>query len=130
MEHKRIYLYSAVAWTCVIAILCLVNFSGLPSVGVKNTDKLVHFVLHFVFTALWILYLISKTEKWSLIKIYGIIFSVSLSYGILIEIAQDLFTVSRRADILDVCANATGSIIAIAVLIAYKNMLPQINSNK
>ncbi len=92
----------------------------MPSVGVKNTDKLVHFVLHFVFTALWILYLISKTEKWSLRKIYGIIFSVSLSYGILIEIAQDLFTVSRRADVLDVCANATGSIIAIAVLIAYK----------
>lgn len=120
MEHKRIYLYSAVVWTFVIAILCLVNFSNLPSVGVKNTDKLVHFVLHFVFTALWILYLISKTEKWSLRKIYGIIFSVSLSYGILIEIAQDLFTVSRRADVLDVCANATGSIIAIAVLIAYK----------
>lgn len=130
MEPKHIYFLGAVIWSFLIAVLCLTSFSDLPSVNLQNTDKFVHFTFHFVFTGLWILYLTSKTEKSVFGKIYGIVFSVSLFYGISIEIAQALFTVSRRADILDVCANATGSLMFIIFIIVYKKLLPQIKSNK
>lgn len=120
MELKRIYFWCAVIWSILIAVLCLTSFSDLPSVNLENTDKYVHFTFHLVFTELWILYLISKIENWSLGKIYGIVFLASLIYGSLIEIAQALFTVTRKADILDVCANVTGSIIAVIIIMIYK----------
>lgn len=122
---KNIYFWLAAIWTILIGVLCLASFSDLPTVNLKNTDKYVHFTFHFVFTTLWILYLIYKKESPINIKIYGIVFLTSLFYGIGIEFAQDYFTVTRKADILDVCANATGSIIAIIVIIFYKKNLAQ-----
>ena len=43
-------------------------------------------------------------------------FFLSLSYGVLIEIAQQLFTKTRQADVLDVLANITGAILAVILI--------------
>ena len=112
LEPKYFYLWLAELWTLIIAFLCLVSFKKLPSLGVKSADKYVHFTFHFIFTILWVLYLLNKDSnenkvmKTILIKI----FLASLVYGILIEIAQSFFTATRQGDVLDVMANATGSI--------------------
>lgn len=49
------------------------------------------------------------------------VFLVSVTYGILIEILQEVFTTTRKADIMDVLANAIGGLIAVIGLALYKN---------
>jgi VanZ family protein len=81
-----------------------------------NFDKLGHLAFYFGTTLSWFLYFKSqKTEKGykkSLIKA----FLFSFVYGILIEVAQGLFTASRQPDIKDVLANTIGALLAISLI--------------
>ena len=116
--HKNIYLSAALLWTFSILILCLVSFSKLPDVAIKNADKYVHFTFHFVFVTIWFLYYNCKNAKNSL-KSIVVIFLVSIFFGILIEIAQQDFTTTRKGDILDVFANTTGAFSAFIIILTY-----------
>jgi len=90
----------------------------MPSVGIKSADKYVHSIFHFVFTALWFLGLYQNAPvKKSLLKVL----SLSICYGVSIEILQGLCTSTRNADIYDVMANTTGAILAVLVLYIYSN---------
>lgn len=110
LEHKKGYLFLAVFWTLFIAYLCLTDFNKLPNIKIGGLDKSVHFILHFFFTLFWYLYLSSmKSSKKNLI-LY--VFIASVLYGSLIEIAQGLFTTTRKADVLDVFANSIGAVLA------------------
>lgn len=122
-EPNHFYLCLAILWTLIIAVLCLVSFNDLPSIGIKgsNIDKYIHFVFHFGFTMFWFLYLKAR-NKVSLFKI----FIASFLYGIAIEIAQGLFTTTRSADVLDVIANLCGSTIAIGMI----SLLPKFYNKK
>lgn len=100
---RNIWLVAAVLWTVLIAVLSLVNFDAIP-VPIKSgrVDKIVHVIFHFVFTLLWSRYLTSRTFAWR-------VFTSSAGYGILLELAQEFFTVNRHADIMDVLANLGGA---------------------
>lgn len=111
----------AVGWTLLIAVLCLVKFTDLPSIGVSGADKYVHFTLHFVFTMLWGYYLWLKLNEIALTKIIFVVTS-SLCYGILIEILQETLTTTRRADIFDVVANFSGALVALLLFILIKRL--------
>ena len=116
---KKAILVLAVGWTVLIAVLCLVKFTDLPSLGVSGADKYVHITLHFVFTMLWGLYSWKRQNEIGLNKI-AIIIVISICYGILIEILQETCTTTRHADIFDVLANGTGATIALVVFILIK----------
>lgn len=93
------------------------NSKSLPKIGIGfgGFDKVVHVFLHFVFAVLWSGYIKARDEyeiKQALQVILG-----SLLYGVAIEIAQALFTTSRKADIADVGANTLGAVLAIALLL-------------
>lgn len=115
--HKNIYLFLAVSWTMLVFFLCLLSVGSLPKLSIKvsGVDKVVHFTFHFVFVLLWFLYLKNKKIKPVLVKI----FLASFSFGVLIEICQSIFTLTRQADVKDVLANATGAITAITILFLY-----------
>ena len=118
LARSKFYLIAAICWTFVIAILCLVSFKKLPSVDVKSADKYVHALFHFGFTILWYLYFkMQNGGKW-LLKI----FLFSLAYGATIEIMQGLFTETRQADLHDIAANCSGSLIAVLVIILYDKL--------
>ena len=116
---KKIILGIAIFWTFLIAVLCLVQFNDLPSFGVSGMDKYVHFTFHFGFTFLWSIYFCSLLKNITF-KTVITVFSVSVSYGILIEFLQGAYTTTRKADIMDVLANASGALIAIIALLLYK----------
>lgn len=82
----------------------------MPSIGISGIDKYVHGTLHFVFTLLWFLY--RKNESTNPKQLVLNVIGMSLVYGILIEVAQEFLTVSRKADMLDVAANASGAVAA------------------
>ena len=124
LEHKYFYLWLAELWTLFIAYLCLTSAKDLPNVelinkmGLQSIDKYVHFTLHFVFSTLWFQYLKNKESNKNK-PLQGILAKVLLAsfiYGVLIEIAQSLFTTTRQGDVIDVMANTSGAIVAIGLL--------------
>lgn len=111
-----IFLVLSILWTLTIAILCLVSFSKMPSVGISGADKYVHATFHFVFVVLWFLALYQKQKlKNTLLKV--LLFSIA--FGILMEFLQEILTKTRTADIFDVFANTAGAIIAVLALYWY-----------
>ena len=126
---KNVIFGLAVAWTALIAFLCLVKLNNLPSLGVSGADKYVHFTFHFVFTVLWGYYIFLNQHKLELKKI-GLLVFISLCYGILIEFMQELFTTTRHADIFDVLANLTGATIAFSLLVIFKNNKSKTNTQQ
>ncbi len=116
----------AISWTILIAVLCLVKFSNLPSFGVSGADKFVHFTFHFVFTILWGFYSWAKLNEITIAKI-GSVVILSFCYGILIEILQEIFTKTRHADIFDVLANGTGALVALVFFVLIKRQKLQTN---
>jgi VanZ family protein len=94
--------------------------SDVPSIKIVGIDKIVHILLHLVFTFFWGITLV-KSGKWdSFSKVMYVSFLLSLVFGLLIEFIQGYFTTSRSADITDVLANTFGSLFAIALLYQYK----------
>ncbi|MDN3676109.1 VanZ family protein [Flavobacterium paronense] len=116
---KKAILSLAIGWTILIAILCLVKFNDLPSFGVSDADKYVHFTFHFVFTTLWGFYLWGNERALS--KIVRLVI-ISLCYGILIEFLQETVTTTRHADIFDVLANLTGALFALGLFVLFKKL--------
>ena len=116
---NKIYLILALIWTTIVTFLCLINNNELPIPKFeKNTDKLGHMVFHIGITSLWFLYFKYKFVNVKKALIQAFLFS--FVYGILIEIAQGLFTTTRSADILDVAANATGALLVVGIVIVYQ----------
>lgn len=113
MAHKSIWLISAIFWTFIILFLCLVNSDDLPSLNlqVKGTDKVFHFILHFMFTSLWTLYLYAAAKNITTSEIVKIILS-SFLFGVLIELLQEYYTTSRNGDVFDVLSNTLGAFTA------------------
>ncbi len=110
---KSLLLPAAFLWTVMIAVLCLIDANELPKpeLDISSPDKYVHFTFHFMFTLLWITY---GRMKWR--NVLMKVFTASLVFGILIEICQEFFTTTRSADISDVLANVSGSLVAIILL--------------
>ena len=105
------YLFAAITWTLIIAYLCLESSADLPKVKVFGIDKIVHCGFHFVFVMLWFLFFWNNNSSKNFNKFLKESVLLSFSYGIAIEIAQQLFTTTRQADVFDVLANLTGAIL-------------------
>lgn len=124
LEHKKnLLLLLASSWTVIIAVLCLIKTDRLPTlgIGISGLDKIVHVIMHFVFTMLWSGYL-KTNSNFGKIQAIQVGFA-SLLYGIAIEVAQAVFTTSRKADFTDVCANSVGAILAIGLLLVSSNRI-------
>ncbi len=59
---------------------------------------------------------------WSFGKKAILVLLFALVYGAAIEVCQEQFTASRKADVYDVMANVSGSILAILVLRIAENV--------
>jgi glycopeptide antibiotics resistance protein len=74
--------------------------------------------------------MVVKKIKLSLKKTLIYAFLFSLLFGILIEVAQAIFTTTRKADILDVLANSLGGLFAVISILASMNLKTRIRQNK
>lgn len=115
--RKQVYLYSALFWSGLILYLCLKNANELKQISIPNFDKLIHVVIHFVFTSLWFLYF--KKRWFTISNLRLLTFSVlcSFVFGITIELMQQYFTTTRSADIFDILANLVGAFLAVFSII-------------
>ncbi len=118
MHKDKIWLAAALGWTTIVALLCLVQLTNLPDVGVSSPDKYVHSVFHFFFTVFWFQYMHVRGKQSTTKKLLTV-FILSLLFGAAIELAQMFLTASRTAEIRDVLANGIGSILAVCALSVY-----------
>lgn len=75
---------------------------------VQGKDKIVHFIFYFLFVYLW-----SKAFN---NKKNFLILCIAISYGIIIEILQEVVTQSRNFDYFDILANTIGAVTAFFIL--------------
>lgn len=115
---KKLHLAAAVSWTAVIFFLCLIKSSDLPVINIVSLDKVVHAFFHLVFVMLWFLYLKLQFKSSAITKPLLFSFALSVFCGITIEIAQQIVTTTRSADVLDVVANILGATIGAAIISA------------
>jgi VanZ family protein len=115
--RKRVFLYAALFWTGLILYLCLKNANEIKQIEIPNFDKLIHVVFHFVFTALWFLYLKKKLIGSNNLSLLSFSLIGSFVFGIAIELMQQYFTTTRSADIFDVLANLLGAFLAVLSII-------------
>ena len=101
----------AVIWTLLIFYLCLNDASGLPTVSIKNIDKIIHFVFYFVFVFLWI-----KSIKPISMYYFLIVVVIAIIIGISIEFLQEKFTQNRVFDWYDILANSMGAITSFILV--------------
>ena len=116
---KKLYFPAALIWAAVIAFFCLVQLNNVPLGNVSNLDKLVHAFFHFVLTLLCFLFLKSRTTDNDSFKPLIFSFLFSVFFGIGIEIAQELLTSTRHAEVFDVLANVSGATLAVALIFLF-----------
>ncbi len=101
---------------CTIIWAAAVTYASLKAPSMKpppffldfpNSDKLIHFCMYFGM-AFWLFYsLINVRLRYR----YLVAFTISVMYGIFMEIMQDVMAIGRSMDVWDVVANTTGAAI-------------------
>lgn len=111
MLKTKIIFLLAIFWTAFVTTFSLISLGDIGNdVPIPNKDKYVHFMFYFIFVSVWYLYLnkinpISK-NKW-------IVLIAAISFGILMEISQGVFTTTRSPDVFDVISNSVGAIFGL-----------------
>lgn len=108
--YKDNGLVIAVINTVVLTYLSLSNINEIASkIEISNVDKYYHVIAYFGLTLSWLFAIQIMNKKKSFKK--WIIILVFL-FGILMELLQQVLTIYRQADILDVVANSSGIVLA------------------
>ena len=92
----------------IIVALSLLPANNFPKVPLfPGADKVVHAAMYFMFAVilLWAFHG-RKISRW---KLYGFI----ISWGIIMEIVQNLMDLGRHFSLLDILANITGAFLGI-----------------
>ncbi|MBW2938637.1 VanZ family protein [Aureisphaera sp. CAU 1614] len=106
----------AIGYSLFVTVIMLVPITKGPKVNIPFFDKIVHALLYFLFAIIWLFYFrsLGKESK----SIYVFVSIALFIYGIIIEVLQGSYIVTRTHDNWDIVANATG--IIIGVLVFYK----------
>lgn len=114
---KQIYFWLALFWTALIIFVCLIKSSDIPQIDLPYLDKVLHACMHFVFTLLWFFYFKKRIGNLTNFKLLLVSLVLSVLFGIVIELMQKFFTVTRNADFFDVIANLCGASLAVVLIV-------------
>jgi VanZ family protein len=95
----------AILLTLFITFISLVSLKGITPIKIENSDKIGHLLAYFVLSFSWFFAVKNKFNNFLIIILL-------ISYGIIIEVLQEVLTLHRQADFIDVLANSFGVILA------------------
>ena len=118
MDNKLIS-QIAVYYTLILIILSLVPIPdlGLPRFKLLEFDKLIHFIMYFIFALIWGLKIENFLERKMEISAYLILFGLGL------EILQHVLPFGRYFDLGDFVANSIGVLFGVFILYYLKKKL-------
>lgn len=87
-----------------------------PDFGVSFADKIFHSFTYIILTFLWF-YTLCFHFNTRIRKAILYASVISIIFGIIIELFQEVFTKTRQADLLDVIANTVGVFFATGFLL-------------
>ena len=127
MLRKHI-LSIAILYTIALTYASLMRLRKLPDIGISFGDKIFHFLTYAVLAFLWAY---TFSFRFKIERKKAIVFSAisSVVFGIIIEVVQGKFTVTRQTDVMDVLANTMG-VIVIATILLFKNGNYKLKNNK
>ena len=108
--------WPAIIWGIFIFIICSFPGDNIPKsfiINIPFADKIIHFFLYFLLAILIMLGTLKKIKTTLTIRHFLFTFFISLFYGFLLEVLQDLVFIMRNADFMDVIANSAGSFIGL-----------------
>ena len=100
----------------LVAFASLFSFSEehVPRFSIPNFDKIVHFGFYFIMVLLGVFALKEQFKKRLVrYKARFYVFLFAVGYGIVIEVVQHVFTMTREGDVLDVIANVIGALLGM-----------------
>ncbi len=95
----------------------MIKSSDIPKINIQNLDKVIHAFFHFVLVSLWFLFLKKRLNSSNFFRPLVISFVFSFILGIIIEMLQQFFTITRTGDPLDILANVSGATLAVIGLV-------------
>ena len=101
--------FIGITYTLFITFLLLFPTTNILKIEVPAIDKLGHVTLFAILVVIWLLFILSKTEDAKITSIWVVL--LAFFYGIIIEVLQGLFFVSRTADGWDIIANSAGILL-------------------
>jgi glycopeptide antibiotics resistance protein len=110
-EMKIIYFWKPLLWLAIICYALFIPAEDLaikPFLNIPHFDKMVHFVLFFVFC----LFLLRPFKRLQL-NYYLLAPLISISLSGLLEFSQHTLSNSRNTDIKDFIANSLGVIASV-----------------
>ena len=113
LESKQLFTI-CLSYSVVVTIVFLVPAKQVPSLFdfYIPIDKLVHIFIFLVLSFLWLAYIDRVLTNTKPIVLF-LALLVCLLYGIIIEVSQELFVRSRKAEALDVIADLFGASIGL-----------------
>ncbi|MCB9255741.1 MAG: VanZ family protein [Chitinophagales bacterium] len=115
LKVHPIFAFAAIVLLTIIMYLSLLPKIELPETNLIQADKLVHASMYFILSLSIFKGFFNTTLK----KSIGIACLLSFLYGIIVEFAQDICTLTRMFDVFDILANGFGSILAYLVVSKY-----------
>lgn len=110
------YHWRAIIWVILIFIGCLLPSNDLPSTSffsrIPHFDKIVHFILYFVFV-LFLMAGFIRQFNGTQLKTVLFSFFIAIACGLLIEVLQSEMHAGRSGDVYDMLANTGGALLGI-----------------
>ena len=106
----------SIIWGIFIFIMSSFPGDDIPKsfiINIPFADKIIHFFLYFLLVILILLGYFRKSKTDLTIRKFLFAFSISILYGILLEVLQDFVFIMRSADLMDIAANGAGSFIGL-----------------
>ena len=123
LESKQLFTI-CLSYSVVVTIVFLVPANQFPSLFdfYIPIDKLVHIFIFLVLSFLWLAYIDRVLTNTKPIVLF-LALLVCLLYGIIIEVSQELFVRSRKAEALDVLADLFGASIGLFLFWNFKDRI-------
>tara|TARA_B110000977_G_scaffold110184_1_gene143346 strand:+ start:1646 stop:2026 length:381 start_codon:yes stop_codon:yes gene_type:complete len=112
---KKIFLFSfgpSIIWCVIIVVGSFISSSNVPSIAIS--DKGIHFYFYAIFAFLLALPLRLSTKRaYSFVTTSVVVLSIGFCLGVLIELIQHFYVVSRFGEYFDVLANTIGLVVGL-----------------
>ncbi|MBT8244987.1 MAG: VanZ family protein [Winogradskyella sp.] len=119
LKKRQFYLFTAIGYTLFLLYITLANPEKLlVKEYLEFQDKIFHFGAYVLLALVWGFFALKAKYK----KAILISFTTTLTFGVILEIIQEILNPLREYDNLDLLANCIGVAVGTIIVFYYKNL--------